>query len=141
MIDLNALITPHFRWREFTQTPHLTQRHILAIRCLCYYVLEPLRRELGGRPLVVTSGYRTPAHNEAVGGAAHSQHLYAEAADIIVEGDKIEAAMKALHVGAFKVGIYPDHLHVSIPSGDLENHPDRVVWREDEEEAADRRDA
>jgi hypothetical protein len=33
-------------------------------------------------PLVVTSGYRTPEHNRAVGGAPHSQHLYMRALDI-----------------------------------------------------------
>jgi uncharacterized protein YcbK (DUF882 family) len=44
-------------------------------------VLERIRA-LSGAPLVVVSGYRCPAHNEAVGGAVHSQHLLGTAADI-----------------------------------------------------------
>lgn len=44
-------------------------------------VLDPLR-EVWGKPIIVNSGYRSPALNRAVGGAAHSQHLLGEAADI-----------------------------------------------------------
>lgn len=33
------------------------------------------------KPLVITSGYRCPAHNKAVGGASNSRHLYGTAAD------------------------------------------------------------
>lgn len=35
-----------------------------------------------GRPIVVTSGYRSPEHNKAVGGVANSQHVLGTAADI-----------------------------------------------------------
>ena len=44
-------------------------------------VLDPLR-EAYGKPITVNSGYRCPALNRAVGGAAASQHLTGEAADI-----------------------------------------------------------
>ena len=44
-------------------------------------VLDPLR-ELYGKPITVNSGYRCAALNKAVGGAATSQHLRAEAADV-----------------------------------------------------------
>ena len=44
-------------------------------------VLDPLR-ELYGKPIVVTSGYRCPKLNRAVGGAARSQHTTGNAADI-----------------------------------------------------------
>lgn len=46
-------------------------------------VLDPLR-ERCGRPILVNSGFRGPALNRAVGGAATSQHLKGEAADITV---------------------------------------------------------
>lgn len=39
-------------------------------------------RELYGKPIVVTSGYRSPAHNKKVGGVSNSQHIYGRAADI-----------------------------------------------------------
>jgi hypothetical protein len=44
-------------------------------------ILDPVR-ELWGAPLIVNSGYRSPPLNRAVGGAASSQHIRGEAADI-----------------------------------------------------------
>jgi uncharacterized protein YcbK (DUF882 family) len=44
-------------------------------------ILDPLRTAYG-RPIRVNSGYRSMAVNIAVGGAATSQHLKGEAADI-----------------------------------------------------------
>ena len=44
-------------------------------------ILESVRNELG-KPVVITSGYRTPAHNEKVGGKPNSSHLKGLAADI-----------------------------------------------------------
>lgn len=43
-------------------------------------------RALAGRPVMVSSGYRSPALNKAVGGAASSVHLLGLAADITVPG-------------------------------------------------------
>lgn len=56
-----------------------------SLRRLVDLVLQPLRDALG-RPIVVTSGYRAPAVNAAVGGAAQSAHMRGLAADIIVPG-------------------------------------------------------
>lgn len=39
-------------------------------------------RDIIDEPLVIVSGYRTPEHNRTCGGAKHSQHLTASAADI-----------------------------------------------------------
>ena len=44
-------------------------------------VLDPLREKYG-KPIVVTSGYRCPALNKAVGGSATSDHMKGCAADI-----------------------------------------------------------
>lgn len=38
-------------------------------------------RALYGKPMVVTSGYRTPEDNARVGGAKNSAHLHCQAAD------------------------------------------------------------
>ena len=54
---------------------------VARLQALVTHVLDPLR-QLYGAPIMVTSGYRSPAVNAAVGGAAHSQHMLGEAADI-----------------------------------------------------------
>lgn len=43
--------------------------------------LEFVRHELGNRPLLISSGYRSPAVNAAVGGANNSAHLLGLAVD------------------------------------------------------------
>ncbi len=56
-----------------------------AVRNLCDLmteVLEPARDKLGV-PIIVTSGYRCPALNKAVGGVASSQHVRGQAADLV----------------------------------------------------------
>lgn len=60
--------------------------------------LQPLRNYIG-KPMVITSGYRSPVINQLVGGAQKSQHLWGNAADFIVKGltidetiDKVKAS-------------------------------------------------
>ena len=48
---------------------------------LVNHILDPLR-EAYGKPIMVNSGYRSPALNKAVGGASSSQHMTGQAADI-----------------------------------------------------------
>lgn len=54
-------------------------RRIVVQRALLQ-ALERYRQLAGA--VAVLSGYRCPAHNQAVGGATSSQHLYGSAADI-----------------------------------------------------------
>ncbi|MGN1245099.1 MAG: D-Ala-D-Ala carboxypeptidase family metallohydrolase [Muribaculaceae bacterium] len=53
----------------------------VALEKLVEAVLDPLR-ESWGKPVKVNSGYRSAELNRKVGGAATSQHLRGEAADI-----------------------------------------------------------
>ena len=53
---------------------------------LCAYVLEPLRVAMG-KPIKISSGFRSQALNKAVGGVYNSQHLKGQAADIDIQGD------------------------------------------------------
>jgi zinc D-Ala-D-Ala carboxypeptidase len=46
-------------------------------------LLEEVRRIRGGKPIQVTSGYRCPALNAAVGGVPDSAHLLGCAADFL----------------------------------------------------------
>jgi GH24 family phage-related lysozyme (muramidase) len=42
---------------------------------LCTFI-EKARAQFGNKPVIVTSGHRPPAVNQAVGGASNSEHLY-----------------------------------------------------------------
>lgn len=83
-------ITEHFTVEEFERSSTADRLGIANrvpaallpnLRTLCEVVLEPLRA-FAGKPIVISSGYRCPALNRAVGGASQSQHLRGEAADL-----------------------------------------------------------
>lgn len=71
--------------------------------------LEALRKRLGNRPLLVTSGYRSPEHNATIEGAAsNSQHLYGQAVDIALANmDGAEVEGHARMLGFTGIGRYP----------------------------------
>jgi uncharacterized protein YcbK (DUF882 family) len=48
--------------------------------------LQIIRDEIGGKPITINSGYRSPDHNASVGGSSGSYHLEGMAADIVVKG-------------------------------------------------------
>lgn len=54
---------------------------VSELESLVANILDPLRERWGG-PIQVTSGYRCPRLNAAVGGAKSSQHMKGQAADI-----------------------------------------------------------
>lgn len=58
---------------------------IASLQRLARTVLQPLRDHLG-RAIVVSSGYRSPDVNRAIGGASNSAHMHGLAADIVVPG-------------------------------------------------------
>ncbi len=65
-----------------------TQRPGVDVQCLkpeLVRVLKTIERKYG-RPVVVTSGYRSPTANRRARGAKKSLHMYCAAADIQVEG-------------------------------------------------------
>lgn len=52
--------------------------------------VQQIRSALG-RPLVVSSSFRSPEHNRDVGGASFSRHLYGDAVDIDVDQSSSDA--------------------------------------------------
>jgi len=64
-------------------TPSVAE--IESLRALCTAVLDPLREALGSS-IKVNSGYRGPKLNARLKGAAKSQHLIGQAADIQAKG-------------------------------------------------------
>lgn len=74
--------------RKIKNVPGKQQEAALA--ALVNNVLDPLREKFG-RPIIVSSGFRSTELNKAVGGAPTSQHMKGEAADIYTgtkEGNK-----------------------------------------------------
>ncbi len=48
--------------------------------------LDKIRAQFGNRPITITSWYRDPTTNRAVGGVRNSQHILGWAADIQIAG-------------------------------------------------------
>lgn len=85
----DGLASEHFRFAEWKSKGN----GWIRIRRELVRGLEEYRDAVGG-PVSVVSGYRDPAHNTKVGGAANSQHLYGNAAD--VSGILTSTAVKSL---------------------------------------------
>ena len=83
---------------------------------LCEHVLDPLR-EAWGKPLKVTSAFRTPALNTAIGGAKNSQHMCTgmEAAVDLDPGDLEQ--VKALAAVAMKTILWDQMIMEGIGGG------------------------
>lgn len=87
-------------------------------------ILQPIR-DKWGRPIVVTSGFRSEAVNKAVGGTRNSQHRLGEAADIKIGSKSQNKALfnfilDMIQKGEIKVGQLIDEygyswVHVSLP--------------------------
>lgn len=85
--------------------------------CLVESVLDPIREKYG-KPIIVTSGYRSEKVNKAVGGASTSQHLKGQAVDIVTKGNKDNAVLFKLILDMKKQGkIVFDQLINEYPNG------------------------
>ena len=96
--DGERRLAPDFKVRELrckdgTDTVIVDEALTVVLQCI---------REHFGKPVVITSGYRTAAHNAVVGGAKSSQHLLGRAADIRVPGVSVE------DVAAYAESLMPD---------------------------------
>ena len=76
---LSTLVTPHITYGELCLGED-RRRFINQGQCdiateLCTFI-EKARTEFGNQPIIITSGHRPKAVNDAVGGATDSEHLY-----------------------------------------------------------------
>ncbi len=138
-------LSEHFTYAELTRSTTAVRKglsnspikeHAANLVQLCNEVLEPLRK-LYGRPIRISSGYRSVALNKAVGGSLASHHCLGMAADIdqgsAAENMKIFNLLKAY--GTFTQLIYefgnledgPDWVHVSYDKDDLSREILRAV--------------
>lgn len=110
-----------------TPTPEEKEK----LRQLAEDILQPIR-DAWKSPIVVTSGYRSEAVNNAVGGVKTSQHRLGEAADIKVGGKERNRKLfnfiyKMISKGDIKIGQLIDEysyswIHISLPRKGKENN-------------------
>jgi hypothetical protein len=94
----SALITPHITLGEFArgqEARRFAHQHQIATAAELAAFLERVRVVFGGKPVIITSGYRPAAINRSVGGASNSEHLYNSpgvgAVDFYIQGADINA--------------------------------------------------
>ncbi|CAM5240942.1 MULTISPECIES: D-Ala-D-Ala carboxypeptidase family metallohydrolase [Streptomyces] len=80
--------------------------------------LEAMRRQLGDVPITISSGFRSYACNNAVGGSSTSRHLYGDAADLVGSPSFCTLAKQSRTHGFSEIlgPGYPghnDHVHVA----------------------------
>lgn len=127
-------VTEHFHSREFASKADPYPEEWIGPRLtpLCM-ALEVIRETLGGLPLVITSGYRSAAHNEALIAQAkrqgwrppakHSLHIEGKAADFLPPKpmhperalEIIEGLIQEKLIPQGGLSLYPDgHIHYDI---------------------------
>jgi len=94
----SARITPHITLGEFAlgqEARRFDYQHQVDTAIELATFMERARVKFGGKPIIITSGYRPPAVNRSVGGASGSEHLYnapsVGAVDWYIEGVSVKA--------------------------------------------------
>ena len=95
-INKQARLSEHFTLAELCKTStglknEPNEAQVTNLKRLCGW-LERLRQRYNNTPIIINSGYRSPAVNKAVGGAPNSNHLTGCAVDIRCLG--IEQALR-----------------------------------------------
>jgi uncharacterized protein YcbK (DUF882 family) len=111
--DGNKNVSTNFRVKEFACTdgsdPIFIDSDLVTI-------LQKIRTHFG-KSVTITSAYRTPGKNKAVGGTTYSQHLYGRAADIKVKGvspKKVAAYAETLLKNKGGIGTYSTFTHIDV---------------------------
>jgi hypothetical protein len=118
-------LSPHFTLDELTHTDHReidnspTQDEISNLQRLANF-LEEVKTVLGGKPIMISSGFRCKALNDAVGSKDSSQHRVGCAADFRVPGmtpDEVVRAIIASGIGYQQIIREFDRwTHISVPN-------------------------
>ena len=126
--DGDRRLAPDFKVRELrcrdgSDTVMVDETLTVVLQCI---------REHFGKAVTITSGYRTAAHNAAVGGAKFSQHLYGRAADIRVQDVSVEdvaAYAESLMPDRGGVGRYPAKAGRATGWVHVDTRADKARWR------------
>lgn len=126
--DFNAKVSKYFTVREVTNSDRRRLPQNDDIKKNIFALAQELDkvREAWGKPLIITSWYRPPAINKAIGGASNSQHIYGKAADIKPTQGNIYDFQKWLDCVAWKdkalgYGAKKGFVHCDLRSG-------RIRW-------------
>ena len=117
-------LSPHFTLEELTYTDHRTilnipnEAEIANLKRLAAF-LEHVKMAVGGKPVMINSGFRCKELNDAVGSKDTSQHRTGCAADIRVPGmtanEVTTAIIKANLAFDQVIREFDRWTHVSIP--------------------------
>jgi hypothetical protein len=99
-----------------------TAEHIENFKKLAANIFQPIREHFG-KPIIISSGYRSAELNKAIGGSLSSQHCSGEAIDIDMDGTDITNAQIFNYIKnnlnfdqiiwEFGTDTNPDWVHVS----------------------------
>jgi zinc D-Ala-D-Ala carboxypeptidase len=113
----NDCSTLHFDWAELNKCNSdwsggaVSAATAKANAKVNMWKLEALRKALGGPQIIITSGFRSVACNNAVGGSSTSRHLYGDAVDMAGTPSLCTLAQRARYHGWREIlgPGYPDH--------------------------------
>jgi zinc D-Ala-D-Ala carboxypeptidase len=136
-------LSKHFTLDEMIASQYAT-RHginnlpnvdvIANLERLCLDYLEPLRAIVNA-PIVVSSGYRSPALNKAIGGSMSSAHMVGLAVDLSVPGMSVYDVCKraALVIPHFDqiIDEFGSWVHLSITNKTIKPRRQHLQARRD----------
>jgi hypothetical protein len=103
--------------RQFDNTPNATEMANL-VRLAAF--LEQVKTALGGKPVMINSGFRSKQVNDSVGSKDTSQHRIGCAADIRVPGmtpNEVVKAIMASDIGYDQlIREFDSWTHISVPN-------------------------
>ena len=120
-------LSPNFTLEEMTRSEYALRRgwpndpddKALANLKRVALLLEKVRAEVN-RPIIVTSGYRSPNINSAIGGQKNSQHMLGCAADIRAIDLSADDLMMAIVDSDIKydqlIKEFDSWVHISVPN-------------------------
>jgi uncharacterized protein YcbK (DUF882 family) len=83
-------------------------------------------RDLYGGPMRITSGYRCPRHNKAVGGVLNSYHVQGKAADVLCPQGNWDDMVSAFEAAGFlRMGFYRSQGFIHVDVGES---PSPACW-------------